>query len=127
MIWKVIVILIVGFIGIFFCHFFILLGFGLGVKFPILWSDYKINFTSFNFLEDTGMLIIMPLSLALSIMYLLCIRRNKILKNPVSLCIKPKAFSQFLHQLHQTLPTAKQLLRCISYVICSTNIRPKYF
>src|ERR1035437_2462063 len=93
MIWKVIVILIVGFIGIFFCHFFILLGFGLGVKFPILWSDYKINFTSFNFLEDTGMLIIMPLSLALSIMYLLCIRRNKRLKNPVSLCIKPKAFS----------------------------------
>jgi len=88
----------------FVCHIFILIAFGVGVRFPIyvvaypivypalamlltntkrefwfsdglliciipflywyllLWSDNKINYESFKLLEDTGLLLIMPLT-----------------------------------------------------------------
>ena len=97
-----------GFLGMFICHFFVLLAFGSGVKFPIyifvypvvypllsvaltlkhqrlwlsnavlvctvpflywyllLWTDGKINISSFHLLQDTGLLVVMPATVALS-------------------------------------------------------------
>ncbi|GEM_PF-3955066 len=98
----------VGFLGMFICHFFILLAFGGGIQFPIyaftypvvypilavsltlkqhqlwltnslivctipflywyllLWSDGKFNISSFHFLADTGLLVIMPATVGIS-------------------------------------------------------------